>query len=174
MASSIVGMDKLTDTHDERATGDDRERVPALVEGLQAAAREPETALGRLVGIGGGADRDGFTSPGALREYRPEDLDDVRLHPDAPSVTIVRGPVCTPLERAHVAERAAVRAAHVRVQRPLERHPGDGIERGPAGLEAVIGGGHCPRLAPPLVLHKRAVRVAVERAPPPSRIISIM
>ena len=60
---------------------------------------------------------------------------------DAP-VAVVGGPVGAPLERADVAERAPVHAAHVRVQRPLERHALDAVERGPAGLLAILDPHH--------------------------------
>ena len=88
---------------------------------------------------------------------RTQDLDDVGLDPDAAAVAIVRRTVGPELEGAHVAERAAVRAAHVRVEAPLERHAGDAIERRPAGLEAVVDG-HAPNLHPFDGLHKWAVR----------------
>ena len=60
------------------------------------------------------------------------------LDADRRPVAVVRGPVGAPLERAHVTERAAVDAAHVRVQRPLERHPLHAVERAPAGLLAIL------------------------------------
>ena len=42
------------------------------------------------------------------------------------------------LEVPHVAERAAVDAAHVRVQRPLEGHALDAVQRAAAGLFPVL------------------------------------
>ena len=48
------------------------------------------------------------------------------------------GPVGAPLERSDVTERAAVDAAHVRVERPPERHALHSIQRGAAGLFAIL------------------------------------
>jgi DNA repair photolyase len=43
------------------------------------------------------------------------------------------------LETAHVTEGAAMRAAHVGVEAPVEAHAGDPVERSAAGLLAVDG-----------------------------------
>ena len=56
---------------------------------------------------------------------------------------------------AHVTERAAVDAAHVRVQRPVERHAADAVQRRPARLLAIFD----PHPRP---MHRTYVRVAVE------------
>jgi len=52
---------------------------------------------------------------------------------------VVRRPVGPRLERADVAERAAVGAAHVRVERPGERHAAHPVEGAAARLLAVLG-----------------------------------
>ena len=54
-------------------------------------------------------------------------------------VPVVGRAVRHPLERADVAERAAVGAAHVRVEGPLERHVRHAVQRRLAGLLAVLG-----------------------------------
>ena len=64
---------------DERPAGDDREGRASLREGLDAAAGQPIAALGRLVRIGGRADRHRLPSPGSATELRAEHLDDVDL-----------------------------------------------------------------------------------------------
>src|SRR5690606_24536922 len=66
-------------------------------------------------------------------------LDDVRLHAQGTSVLLARGAVDAPLEGTDVAERAAVRTAHVRVERPSERHALHPRKRALAGLVAIFG-----------------------------------
>ena len=126
---------------DQRPARDDREGRAGLGERLDAAAGQPVAALGRLVRIGGRADRHGLASPGAPAELRAEDLDDVDLDPKARPVAIVGRAVGASLETAHVTEGTAMRAAHVRVQAPPEAHAGHPVERRAARLLA-IGGTH--------------------------------
>src|SRR3984893_7185293 len=127
---------------DERPAGDDPKRGQFPPERLQAVAREPVTALRRLVRIGRRADRHRLVLPRRARELATQHLGDVRLDADRAAVAVVGGPVSSPLEGPHVAEGAAVDAAHVRVQRPRERHPTYPVERRAARLFAV---GHAHR-----------------------------
>src|SRR5262249_29625704 len=107
--------------YDERSACHDRERRPAGVELGEAGAREPEPAVGGLVRVGRGPERDLLALPRASGELAPEDLGDVRLDPDRASVAVVRGAVRTLLEVPDVAERAPVGTPHVRVERPTKR-----------------------------------------------------
>ena len=125
--------------HDQRPPRDDRERARCLREGLDAGAREAVAALRRLVRIGRCSDRDRLALPGRARELPPEHVRDVRLDADACAVAVVPRPVGSRLEGADVTERAAVCAAHVRVERPGERHPADAVEGAAAGLLPVLG-----------------------------------
>ena len=68
----------------------------------------------------------------------PQHLGDVHLHADRPAVAVVEGPVGAVLERADVAEGAAVDAPRVGVERPVERHPAHAVERRPAPLLAIL------------------------------------
>ena len=122
---------------DERPAGDDRDRCARSGELDDAGTRQPIAPLGRLVRVGGGADRHLLARPGPPRELRAQDLGDVHLDPDRAAVAVVGGPVGAPLEGAHVTERAAVHAAGVGVQRPRERHPLDPVERRLARLFGV-------------------------------------
>ena len=124
-------------TDDQRSARDDRERLTEVAQDLDACAREPVAALCRLVGIRGSPDRDPLVARAGALELAPEHLGDVRLHPDRGAVAVVGGAVGTLLEPAHVAERAPVHAAHVGVERPLEGHALDAVERHLAGLLAV-------------------------------------
>src|SRR5262249_26990707 len=103
-----------------------------------AGACEPVAALGRLVRIRRGSDRHRVVPPGWPRELGTQDFGHVHLDPDRAPVLLTRGAVRAQLVRPDVAERAAVRAAHVGVQRPVEGHPADPIERRSAGLLAVL------------------------------------
>ena len=118
-----------------------------------------EAALGRLVRIGGRADRDRLALPRSPAELAPEHVGDVRLHPDRAPVAVVGGPVGSLLEVADVAEGAAMDAAHVRVQRPLERHAANGVQGGPARFEPVLGA-HRAEYRTYVRIERRAARVA--------------
>ena len=124
--------------HDQRAARDQRERVRGLGEHLEAGARQAVAALGRLVRVGRGADRDRLARPRAARELAPQHVGDVDLDADRGAVALVRRAVGAQLEGADVTERAAVRAAHVRVERPAERHALHAVERDLARLLAVL------------------------------------
>ena len=151
--SSSVGTETLTETSarrrrllehvdippDERAAGDDRGGGAGTRELDDARPGEPVATLGGLVRVGGGADRHLLPRPRAPRELGAENVGDVRLDADRAAVAVVGGPVGPLLESADVTERAAVDAAGVGVQRPGERHPLDAVERGAAGLLAVLG-----------------------------------
>ena len=78
--------------------------------------------------------------PRRPRELAPQHLGDVRLDADARAVAVVRRTVGALLERAHITERAAVDAAHVRVERPAEAHPLHPVECGAARLFAILDG----------------------------------
>ena len=71
-------------------------------------------------------------------ELAAEHLGDVRLDADRAAVAVVRRTVGALLEVPDVTERAAVRAAHVRVERPPERHAADLRERRLARLDPVL------------------------------------
>ena len=136
-SSSSVGTENVTETSARRAasasTSTSRTisgpRVisengfAAAREHLEARARQPVAALGRLVRVGRGADRDRLAVATTRRaSSRAQHLGDVDLDPDRRAVAVVGRPVGAPLEGADVTERAAVGAAHVRVERPVERH----------------------------------------------------
>ena len=55
--------EQLGVAHDQRAARDDRERIGDVAQHLDAGARQPVAPLGRLVRIGGGADRDPARRP---------------------------------------------------------------------------------------------------------------
>ena len=81
---------------------------------LDAGPRQPVAPLGRLVRVGGGADRDRLAPRAGAGELAPQHLRDVHLDPDRRAVAVVGRPVGALLERPDVTERAAVDAAHVR------------------------------------------------------------
>ena len=135
------GLDEDVDVADDhRAARDDAERVAGLGERLEAGAGQAVAALGGLVGVGRGADRDDLALPRGARELAAEDLGDVDLDADRRAVAVVGRPVGALLEGADVTERAAVDAAHVGVERPVEAHALDAVQGAAARLFAVLGG----------------------------------
>ena len=118
---------------DHRAARDDRERVRGVGRAPRCTRASAVAALRRLVRIGRRADHDGLALPRRSRQLAAQHLGDVRLHPDARAVAVVRRAVGAPLERTDVTERAAVDAAHVGVERPPEAHALHTVQRGAAG-----------------------------------------
>ncbi len=136
-ASSLAEQVDVPDDH--RTARDDAERVRGFSESLDAAAREAVAALGRLVRVSGRANRHPFALPRGTGELAAEHLGDVDLDADRCAVPVVRGPFGTLLESTDVTEGAAVHAAHVRIQGPLEPHPLHTVQRAPARLFSVLG-----------------------------------
>ena len=126
-SASSVGV-----ADDQRAARDDRERVRR-----RAAPRCTRGSAGsgpRRAGTGRSRRRSRSRSPRPARRARArraQALGDVHLDPDRRAVAVVGRPVGALLERADVTERAAVDAAHVRVERPVERHALDAVQRRP-------------------------------------------
>src|SRR5256885_1673923 len=106
-----------------------------LVAPASRAARRPRASAPGGSGLPGGI---GPPVPRRSRELGTQYRRHVDLHPDRAAVTVVRRPVGAPLESPDVAERAAVGAAHVRVERPPEPHSLDAVQRAPAGLFAIL------------------------------------
>ena len=142
ISRSRVGIENVTPTsarspangqdidiaHDHRAAGDEADRRARLAERLDRAARQPEPALRRLVRVRRRADRRPARAATTFGRVRARSTSTrLRLDPDRGAIAGVGRPVGQSLERADEAERATVGAAHVRVERPLERHV-----RGPA------------------------------------------
>src|SRR5439155_936076 len=124
------------------------ERVARCGQDLETLPREPVITLDGLIGIGGRADRDAFTAPRTARQLLAQHLGHVRLHAHGLAVLLARRPVGPALVAADIAVGAAVRAAHVGVQRPLEGHPLHRVQRAPAGLLAIHRANHGrPRLS---------------------------
>ena len=124
--------------HDERPTRDDRERRPGRVELDEAGACERNLPSAGWYGSVAVPSATSSRSHDAARELASEHLGDVRLHADRAAVAIVRGPVGALFEMADVTERAPVHAAHVRVERPAERHPAHLRQRRLARLDPVL------------------------------------
>src|SRR5262249_61043201 len=113
--------------------GDAGAGVARAPQAREARARRRVSPLGGLVRIRGRADRDRAAAPGPAGKFDPEDLRDVHLAPDRAAVVVAGRAVGPPLECPHVAERAALSAPHVLVERPLERHALAAVARRAAG-----------------------------------------
>ena len=127
--------------HDHRALGDDARGVAARAAPSSAPARQLVVALDRLVAVGGGAERHDLARPRRPRQLAPQHLDEVGLHEDHRRELVAGAELELRVVAARVAVVAAVRAAAVRVQRPLEvAHPLDVVQRRPAAHLLVAGG----------------------------------
>src|SRR4029079_97992 len=114
---------------DHRALGDDAHRVAELAEDFERTTRELVQAFDRLITVGGRADRNEFTAPGWLPKLSPQNINEVRLYQNHRRELIVGTQFELRVVAARVAVVTAVRAATIGIQRPLERHPLDRIER---------------------------------------------
>src|SRR5204863_94760 len=76
-ARSLCKDVEVTDDH--RAARDDRERVVRVTQRLEARARELVAALGRLVRISRGAERDELALPRRPRQLAAQHVGDVHL-----------------------------------------------------------------------------------------------
>jgi hypothetical protein len=114
---------------DERRFGDDAHRMVELLQHLEDAARDPELALGRLIGIGIGAHGDRLACIPRLGELGLEQPGRFRLDEDA-ALEIEPGRQAEiGMGRAGEAIDAAMLAAAIGVDRAVETN----IRRGVAG-----------------------------------------
>ena len=106
------------------------------------AARQLVVPFDRLVRIGGRAERDVLARPRRSVELARQHVDEVRLHQDDRRELVVGVHLELHVIAAREAVMAAVRAPAVRIERPLERHPFDAVQRRPAGdflIPCVVG-----------------------------------
>ncbi len=148
---------------DQRRLGDDADGQPPVPQQhAEHLAGEPEPPLGRLVGIGGGADHKGVAAEPRGIEGAGEHLGHAGLDENAALERLPRGERlgggAAPLHRiamgvACVAIGAAELAPHVGIERP-EPHPGCGRrveDRARGQLEE-------PAASLPFVEHRQAAR----------------
>ena len=124
---------------DQRAARDDRERLArrrAAPRGTRASAGSGPRPAG--TGRSPRRSRSARPSSSAARARARSTSATFDLDADRRAVAVVGRPVGPLLERPDVTERAAVHAAHVRVQRPVERHALDAVQRDLARLLAVL------------------------------------
>ena len=125
--------------HDHRPLGHDADRRVGVAAGLEAAAGEGVAAFDRLIGIGGGAERDLLAGPRRPGQLAPQHRDEVRLHEDDRGEVVAGAELELVLVAPGEAVVAAVGAAAVRVQRPAERHALDAVQRR-AAMDLLVGG----------------------------------
>ena len=130
--------------HDHRALGHEPDRRAAADQRLQRAARELVVPFDRLIRIGRRAERRQLARPARMIELAAQHLDEVRLDEDHRRKLVSDAELELRLVAAREAVVARVRAAAVRVQRPLERHPLDGIQRRAAADFLVASGVGAP------------------------------
>jgi hypothetical protein len=112
-------------------------------QGFEHASGKPEAALGRLVSVGGRADRGLLAAPGRPSQLATQHLHNVGLDHDAGLEVHARVPVLGDgVVRAGVAVDAGVDAPDIRVQRPFEGHALDAVERRLAADLDVLDASH--------------------------------
>ena len=121
-ATSRARYQELDVPQDQRALGEDRERVPALREDLDDPRHQAVAALRALVGVGGGPHGDVLSLPARRRQLAPQDVGRVHLHDDLRLEVAAGVHVEIGVGRPGEAVDARVRAAAVGVDRPVERH----------------------------------------------------
>ena len=126
---------------------------------LDRAARQLVVPFDRLIAVGGGADRDvARRSRTAASSSRVEHVDEVLLDEDDRRELVVGVHLELGVVAARVAVVAAVRAAAIGIEGPLERHPLDAVQRRAAGdllIARLIG--------PPLRLGQRGGAAVLHR-----------
>ena len=173
-----AGQDVDIPGHEVRF-GHDTDRMAGAIEHLQDAPHDPVPPLDRLIGVGIGADRDGARRVACRRQFAPQLLRRVRLHVQLGFEIKPRGMAEIGMRRPREAIDAAMLAAAIGVDGPIERDIGRiitgddfaaGIDRdlGPKrrqildGLPAVVegkgglglepAGGICQRTPPAAAL----------------------
>src|SRR5207302_6742094 len=111
------------------ALGDQADRRSIIPEGFQAAPCESVASLDWLIGIGCSPEGHRFAFPASSRELRPEHFRQIGLHAHARREAGPWIAVCEFRVRAGKAVDAAVEAALVRVERPVEAHVLYPVER---------------------------------------------
>ncbi len=109
---------------DQRALGQDRERVRVVAQGPDDAGHQPVAAFGPLVAVDVRAHRDVLAVPGAGGQMAAQQFGGVDLDDDLGVEAEPRVQVQIAVRPAGEAVHAGVRAAPVRVHGPFERHAG--------------------------------------------------
>lgn len=126
--------------HDHRAFRHDADRRGGITQGFERAARQFVCALDRLVGVGRGAEADRLPGPRRLVEFAAQHGDEVGLDENDRGEVIARIEFEVRLVPAREAVVASVRAAAIRIQRPLEeRHALYPVE-GRSAANLLVGG----------------------------------
>src|SRR5688572_14781484 len=127
--------------HDHWPLGDDADGTRRIPQGFERAARQFVGAFDWLIRVSRGAEADRLLRPRRLVELAAQHLDEVGLDENHRRELVVRIELEVRLVLPREAVVAAVRAAAIRVERPLhERHALAPIERGLAA-DFLVGGG---------------------------------
>jgi hypothetical protein len=131
---------------DHRPLGDETDRRTRACQRFDGAARQAVVPFDRLVRIGGGAERHLLARPRRLVQLALQDLDEVRFDEDHRRELVVGIHFELDVIAAGEAVVAAVGAAAIGIERPLERHAFDAVQRRPAddllvasGVRATLG-----------------------------------
>ena len=107
---------------DHRSLRDEADRRSSARQRLERAARQPVVPFDRLIRIGRRAEGDVLARPRRPIELAREHLDEVALHENHRRELVVGVHLELHVVAAREAVVAAVRAAAIRIERPVERH----------------------------------------------------
>src|SRR5438105_5840465 len=119
--------------NDHRSFSDDANGCAPRDQGFEEPPLELVMPFDRLIRIRWRPECDLFTHPRRLVELAPEHLREIHLHEDERREVVARSELELRLVPPRKAVVTPMRAAAIRVQRPVERHALDWIERRPAG-----------------------------------------
>ena len=156
--------------HDHRTLGHQADRRPAGGEREQRSTRQPVVSFDRLIRIGRGAECDELAAPGRSIELTRQHVGEVRLHQDDRRELITHAQLELGVIAAGEAVVATVGASAVRIERPVEGHALNAIERRAArhlligrGVGAALGLGQT--LDPAAFTIRATSRVVGRRTP---------
>ena len=157
-------LEQVDVAQEQRGLGEDRTRVAGIPQRAPDAAHELVAAFDPLIRIGVGPERDVLAPPRRTRELCAQDFGRVDLDDDPALEVAPRSEAQELVRRTGEAVHAGVRAAAIRVHRPVERDAG--VLRHPVErrLRAHLHERDVQRLRCPEAAHGGGFHIAGQRA----------
>jgi len=131
--------------YDQSTLGHQADRTAMIGKRLQTGPSQPIAPFDRLIGIGCRPNRHFLPSPSRPTQLLPQDPGDVGLDEDHPAKVLTCVEVFERMVSAGVTVMAAVNAALIWIQTPLERHPAHAVDCASSGHFFVVCGRHVQR-----------------------------